>query len=147
MKAFLFGLDQQLADALFASKGWPRLSFDRCIGILDEQKNIVGVVLFQNWNTANVDFSYWGDGSLTLGLARGLAQFVLQEFDCSRVTTMVPKKRKRHLKTCLKFGFVYEGVQRCYYGKEDCIRNTGVRLVMFRDRVEKLARLDRQQAA
>lgn len=141
MKSLLFGLDGQLASALFTYKGWPPMSFDRCVGILDEEQKLIGVALFQNWNTCNVDFSYYGDGTLTLGLVRGLARYALEQFDCSRATTLVSKKRRRHLKTVLKFGFRYEGTQRCHYGKVDCMRNTAVRLVMFRDQLEKLAKV------
>jgi uncharacterized protein with von Willebrand factor type A (vWA) domain len=147
VKALLFGFDQQVASALFAQKGWPRFSFDRCVGILDDDKKLIGAAMFQNWNTVNVDFSYYGNGTLTMGLARGLARYALEQFNCARATTLVSKKRKRHLKAVMKFGFSYEGTQRCYYGNVDCARNTAVRLVLFREQLEKLARINREEQA
>lgn len=146
-KALLFGHDAQVAQALFRKNGWPDFSFDRAIGILDEQQQLVGVGLFQNWNTANVDFSYYGVGTLTMGLVRAFAKYAITEFDAARVTVHVSKKRRRYLKTVLKFGFNYEGQQRCYYGKQDNGRNTAARLVLFREGIEKLARFEREKAA
>ena len=146
-KSLLFGYDGPIAQALFTKHGWPPFAFDRAVGILDEQKALVGVALWQNWNTANVDLSYYGSGTLTMGLVRALAKYAITEFDASRVTVLVMKKRKRYMKAVLKFGFKCEGVQRCYYGKQDNMRNTAVRLVLFREGIEKLARMETEKAA
>lgn len=146
-KSLLFGMDSMVAQALFQKYGWPMFEYARAVGIMDEQKQLVGVALWHNWNTANVDFSYYGHGTLTMGLVRALARYAITEFDASRVTVLVMKKRKRYLKTVLKFGFKCEGVQRCYYGKQDNMRNTAVRLVLFREELEKLARVEREKVA
>lgn len=146
-KSLLFGMDGPVARALFEKQGLPFLSYDRAVGIMDEQNQLVGVGLWQNWNTANVDFSYYGVGTLTMGLVRALAKYAITEFDASRVTVHVSKKRRRYLKTVLKFGFRYEGTQHCYYGKLDNARNTAVRLALFRKDLEKLARVETEQAA
>lgn len=141
MKSLLIGCDQLVASTLFKWKQWPAFSFDRAVGILDDTEALVGVALFQNWNTVNVDFSYYGDGTLSLGTCRGLARYGLETFNLQRATTLVPQKRKHHLRTVQKFGFKYEGTMRRYYGSADNVRNTAVRFVMFREQIEKFARV------
>lgn len=147
MKSLLFGADQHVALALFERHNFPNFSYDRAIGILDERQKLVGVCLLQNWNGSNIEFSYYGAGTLTVGIARALARYILTEFNVSRITVMISKKRKRYIKTVMRFGFRFEGSHRLYYGKIDNARNTAVRMVMFREQVVKLARVPKEEAA
>lgn len=143
MRSLLLNLDGPVSQALFAKFGWPQFKYERAVGVMDPEKGLVGVALYQNWNGFNIEFSYYGVGTLTSGLIRGLAHYAITEFDCSRGTVLISKKRRRYLKTVLRLGFKYEGTQRCHYGLADNMRNTAVRLVIFRDQLEKLARYDR----
>jgi RimJ/RimL family protein N-acetyltransferase len=142
MIGLLFNADDVVAAWLFESHGQKPMKYDRALGLMNTSGVIVGAVLFHHYNGANVELSYYGKSTMTLGIVRCLARFILVEFDASRLTVVTSKRNRRYIKGFQKLGFKLEGVQRCYYGKRDCTRNTGVRFVMFRDRIEVLAKLE-----
>ncbi len=142
----LFDSDKAVAEWLFSSYGERRYSYDRCLGLLHDG-TLCGAVLFHNWNGANVEISYYGQNALTPGIVRCLAIFILGAFDPSRLTSMVSKRNKHFIKGLMRLGFKLEGAQHCYYGKRDCTRNTGIRLVMFRETIEQLAGITEPMSA
>jgi|SRR5688572_1973642 len=137
----LLNCDETVAIQLFTYYKVPHFKFDRCLVLIDEDKKLIGAILFHAWNGSNVELSYYGENTLTPGVIRYIARFAICTFDPSRLTVMVSKRRRRLLRSLQRFGFRLEGTQRCYYGKHDCDRDTGVRLVMFRDDIERVARL------
>lgn len=142
----LFSCDEAIGQWLLKTKNKPFLKFDRCIGIVNNNE-LIGAVLFHGWNGADVELSYYGHYTLTLGILRSIAVFSLEEFDVARVTCITSKRNRHLMKSLQKLGFKVEGVQRCHYGKHDCNRNTGVRFVMFREGIERLAYGARKEAA
>jgi RimJ/RimL family protein N-acetyltransferase len=142
----LIGHDEAVANHLFSFYSQPKMQYDRCLGLINSKGVLVGAVLFHNWNGSNVEISYYGENTMTPGIIRCLARFILITFDASRLTAVTSKRNKRFVRSLQNFGFKLEGVQRCYYGHQDCIRNTGVRLVMFRNRLEELAQFQTKQA-
>jgi hypothetical protein len=134
----LFGSDELVANWLFTCYLQKRGSYDRAVGLIRDGE-LVGAVLFQGWNGYNVEVSYYGKNTMTPGIIRCLAGYILQEFDPSRLTAMVPKRAKHWIRSLLKLGFKVEGIARCYYGKRDSNRNTAVRLVAFREAIERVA--------
>ena len=133
----LFNSDEVVAAYLFKNHVSPRMKYDQAIGIMTDGK-LTGGVLFQCWNGFNVEGSYYGTGTLTPGIVKCLARILVSTFKVSRVTVTVSQRNRRLMKALQKFGFVLEGHQRCFYGHTDSRRNTGVRFVMFRSRVDKL---------
>lgn len=137
----LLDCDKAVAQYIFSIYGWPDLKYNKAIGLLDSRGKLVGGVFFHNWNGSNIEIAYYGRGTMTLGIYRALARYAITEFDASRLTAVTCKKNRQLIKGLLKTGFKFEGTQRCYYGKQDCNRNTGVRLVAFRDTLERVAKL------
>ena len=135
--------DQQVAEYLFHQHVTPTMKYDAAIGILTDGE-LAGGILLQSWNGFNVELSYYGHGTLTPGIIRCLARVLLTVFNLSRVTVTVSRKRKAMMRGLRKLGFAVEGTQRCFYGIQDINRNTGVRFVMFKKRVEQLAQLERR---
>lgn len=134
----LFDSDQAVANWHFAVYGEKRYSYDRCLGILRDGV-LCGCVLFHNWNGANVEVSYYGKGTMTPGVIKCIAQFIISTFNPSRLTAHVPKRSKHYIKGLQRLGFRVEGASRCYYGRRDCVRNTAIRLVAFREAIELVA--------
>lgn len=134
----LFNCDAAVGEWLLTLKGSPFFKFDRCIGII-KGTDLVGAIIFHGWNGADLEMSYYGHGTLTLGIIRSISAFALEEFDLARATCITSKKNRHLMKSLQKIGFKLEGMQRCHYGKRDCNRNTGVRFVLFREDVERLA--------
>lgn len=135
----LVDCDAFVADKLFEAAG-RRYGYDKAIGLVDGDRNIVGVVLFHGYNGFNVEISYYGKGLMLPGVIRYIASYVLATFNASRLTATISKRHKRLFRSLQKLGFALEGTQRRYYGKRDCTRNVGVRLVMFREKIEHLAK-------
>ena len=137
--------DAQVAAYLFPRyvREGVRVSYDAAVGILTDGE-LTGGILLQSWNGFNVELSYYGPKTLTLGVTRCLARYLLSAFNPSRVTVTVSRKRKNLMRGLRKMGFAVEGTQRRFYGAQDISRNTGVRFVMFREQVEQLAQFERR---
>jgi len=120
-------------------------SFDSAIGVVEPNGKLVGAGLFQNYNGANLEFSYYGRRTMTLGIVRALFRIAVA-FDPSRLTVVTAKKNRKLIRALQKIGFKLEGAQRRYYGQRDCARNTGVRLVMFREQMDSIAGVAPQRA-
>lgn len=136
----LMDCDEQVANHLYTLYNQPKYKYDRALGLVKDG-TLVGTVLFTNWNGSNIEVSYYGKNTMTAGIIRALAQFGIKHFNPSRATVITSKRNKRFMKALQRLGFRLEGTQRCYYGHEDTNRNTGVRFVMFRDRINELAGL------
>lgn len=137
----LFDHDAAVAAILFSSYKQKEFKYDRCIGIIDPTGKITGAILLHDYNGNNVELSYYGEKTLSAGIVRCLAQFIVCTFDPSRLTVITSKRRKTLMRSLQRFGFKLEGTQRCYYGKKDIVKNVGVRFVMFREGLDKLAKL------
>ena len=139
MNGILDGSDELIAAWAFATFKFYPMPVDKALGILSSDGKVVGAALFQNFNGSNVELSYCGPKTLTLGIVRALAQVIVTHFDAARLTVVTSKRNKAFMRGLLKIGFKLEGHQRCFYGREDSNRNIGVRFVMFRDRINQLA--------
>jgi RimJ/RimL family protein N-acetyltransferase len=138
----LFDCDELVAKWLFSTLKQKIYTYDRALGLVDPSGKMIGAVLFQNWNGPNLEISYYGERTMTVGVVRCLAQFVLNTFDPARLTAITSKRNRQFMRALQRLGFRLEGVQRCYYGKKDCNRNTGVRFVAFREQIEHVARIN-----
>ncbi len=137
-KGLLLDADEFVADWAFKTYGKVPIKIDRALGII-ENNQIVGAALFHGYNSMNAELSYYGRGSVTVGIVRALARIALYELRLARCTVIVPKRPSYLLKKLpAKFGFRYEGVQRRYYGPTDSARHTGCRFVLFREDIEKM---------
>jgi RimJ/RimL family protein N-acetyltransferase len=138
MKGLLLDQDQLvMAWARKTFRLWPQ-PVDKAIGIIGGGGNLVGVCFFQGFNSVNVDLSYYGPNTLTSGIVKFIAQTVAEEFKAARLTVVTSQRNRRLIKSLLKIGFKIEGVQRRFYGHHDNKRNTAVRLVVFRERIDEV---------
>lgn len=135
----LVDADQVVADWIFESQVSGVFKYDKALGIVDPAGKLVGAIMFTNWNGPNVELSYYGKNLLTLGIVRVLARYVNHVFDPARLTVITSKKNRDFIKSLRRFGFRLEGAQRCFYGKKDCVRNTGIRFVLFREQIDHIA--------
>lgn len=138
----LMDCDDLVAKYLFHLYGWKPFKYDNAIGLL-VNGTLQGAIIFHCYNGSNIELSYYGKGTVTVGVARTLARFAIASYDPSRVTIITSKRNKRYIKGFKKLGFQLEGTQHCFYGHKDCNRNTGVRLVMYRERINAIARVKR----
>lgn len=146
MNGVLFGHDEAVAGWVFHTYKIRPMQVNMAVGLLSPGGELRGGVLFQNYNGCNVDFSYYGTNTVTLGIVRTMARIGLHKYDPSRVTILTSKKNKALRAFFPKLGCHLEGVARCFYGREDNVRNTAMRFVLFREQLESLAQEPRKAA-
>lgn len=137
-RGLLLDCDQQVAAWAFQAYNRFPMHVNRALGIIDNGQ-LVGAVLFTNYNSVDAELSYYGKNTISLGIIRVVAKIALYELRLARCTVIVPKRPSFLLKKLTKFGFRYEGVQRRHYGPTDASRFTGCRFVVFREDMERLA--------
>lgn len=143
MRGLLVGNDAAIADWTYKTFNLIPYPINRAFGIVEDGK-LVGGVLFQNFNGYNVEMCYYGPQTLSLGIVRSLAR-VAVSFNVSRGTVITSKRNRRLMKSLVRIGFKLEGSQRRFFGEKDIPRNTGVRFVMFREDIDRLAALPGNQ--
>src|SRR5258706_2258150 len=131
--------DQAVADWAYKSFNIFSQPVNKAYGIVDPKGNLLGAILFQNFNGVNLELSYYGPRTLSSGIVRIIARTALGHFHAARLTVVTSQRNKRLIRALMKIGFRLEGVQRCFYGHDDNKRNTGVRLVAFHDALSKVA--------
>lgn len=137
----VLGNDYQVASWAFATYKLFPTPVNMGLGIIDQNGVMVGAILLQNFNGTNIELSYYGPRTLSVGIVRSIARLVVTEFNAARLTVVTSKRNKRLMKSLQRIGFRLEGAQRYYYGHKDCTRNTGVRFVAFRPDIERVAGL------
>jgi RimJ/RimL family protein N-acetyltransferase len=95
------------------------------IGVVDAQDNLVGGVVFNNYQPhfGNIEVSFaairrdW----LTPSLCAGILRYPFDQLKVNRITTLSPKRNRRARQFLKKFGFVEEGNVRGGFGDDDMI--------------------------
>ena len=120
MKTFLLGRDVEVAAWAFNTFGFHPTQYCMAIGILEDGL-LVGVCMFHAHNGPDVELSYYGPKTLTLGLVKGIAKIAVEHLGVSRVTARTSRSNKAMTRGIRKVGFQYEGVRKCGYGNQDAI--------------------------
>lgn len=126
----------------FAVAAWTWKTFrlhplfvNRAFGIL-EGNELIGSIIFHDYNGYNIVGSYYAENGLTAGLVRALARFVLDTFHVERLTFHIKRSDRKRLKMHLRrFGAVHEAYLRDYFGPG----NDGLQYVLFKEQLMKLA--------
>lgn len=103
------------------------------VGIVDGDK-IVGSIMWHAWRVHDIEISYFGPCTMTLGIARQCARDAIDHFGVSRVTACTPKSNKTMTRKVGKIGFQYEGIIHARYGNED-----GVLYGLYGENLARLA--------
>lgn len=112
------------------------MKMDAVIGLIDHQNsNLVGSALFSNYNGCNIELSYYGPETPTVGIARGLALIALRHFNVIRVTIRTATYNHHIIRPMKKLGFEEEGIEKNFYGYD----RDAVRLVLHRKGIERIA--------
>lgn len=131
--------DQAVADWTYRYFNIFPQPIDKALGIIDKSGKLIGGILFQNFNGVNVELSYYGPCTITLGICRIIARVAISHFNAGRLTVVTSRRNKRLIRGLVKIGFRLEGAQRCFYGHLDNKKNTAVRLVAFREELSRVA--------
>lgn len=142
----LFGADALVAQWAWSAHNYLPTQYNKAVGVIrTDNHELVGAALYQAYNGNDLQFSYYGRATLSLGLVRALARIAITDFDVSRATIVTSRKHKSLIRWLQRSGFRLEGAMRCYYGRVDAPRNTGLRFVIFRSELARLAGLAPKQ--
>lgn len=132
MKQLLLGHDREVASWAAQAFRLDLTHYEMAVGVMEEGR-VVGAALFQAHTGPDIEISYFGPNTMTLGVVKGLARVAVEAFGVSRVTARTPKSNKTMTRGIKGVGFEYEGIRHRGYGNEDA--------VMYGLWGEKLARL------
>jgi RimJ/RimL family protein N-acetyltransferase len=107
------------------------------IGVVRNNR-IVGAVMFQGYSGHNVELSYYGPMTLSLGVFKAVANYTLQRFTVDRLTVRTNRKNLKLIRSFRGLGFKFEGVQHRYYGAF----GDAAMFVLFKEDLERIGGLE-----
>jgi RimJ/RimL family protein N-acetyltransferase len=138
----LFGYDVAVAEWTWNEFKRMPMPIDGAIGIV-RNNNLTGSAIFQNYSGHNVELSYYGTHTFSAGIARSIAQFIIERFNVDRLTMRTNRNNKSILKIFSRFGFKFEGIQHRYYGP---FGDAAV-FVLFREDIERIANVGKKMVS
>lgn len=120
MKILAHGNDELIDEWTYANFGVRNFNADMSLAIL-EDKRLVGSIYFHAYNGFDIELSYFGPQTLTLGLLRTICRIAVDHFGVSRITVRTPETHKQMKRKIHKLGWVFEGVRHNGYGDTDAI--------------------------
>lgn len=120
MKQLIYGCDEQVASWTLSTFNVQPRKTELVVGIVENGK-LVGSIMWYNWSVHDIELSYYGPSTITLGIARECAKTAINYFGVSRVTARTSETNKTVKRGIGKLGFKYEGVAHKAYGDKDAI--------------------------
>lgn len=112
----LYGHDKVVAD--WVSKKWGKsLNWSFAHGIIDQEGLLRGGILYHNYNGHNIEITYYGPGTFTVGIYREIAKFLINALPgFTHLTITVPRHNRRLIRSLIRLRIRHEGTLRHYYG-------------------------------
>lgn len=120
MKQLLYGFDDKVASWTADTFSVRTGKYEMAIGIVEDGA-IVGSIMWHAFRGHDIEISYFGPQTMTLGIARQCARIATDYFGVSRVTARAAKSNKTMTRGVRKIGFEYEGIAHCGNGTEDVV--------------------------
>lgn len=120
MRVLAHGNDSLINAWTHEKFGVRNFNADMALAIIDGPQ-LVGSVYFHAYNGFDIELSYFGPQTLTLGLLRSICRIALDTFGVSRITVRTPANHKQMKRKIHKLGWVFEGVRHNGYGETDAI--------------------------
>ena len=85
-------------------------------GVLDDDNELIGGIIFNDWNGFNLEISIYGPGAMTRASIAFAFHYAFRSAKAIRLTART-KRSNASLKAILpRLGFVLEGILKNYYG-------------------------------
>lgn len=118
MKHLIYGCDPEIAKWTFDHFAITPAHYEMAIGIV-ENNTLVGSILWQGYRGHDIEISYYGPKTMTLGIARTCAKIAIDHFGVSRVSARTARSNKTMTRGVKKIGFEYEGLVHHGLGDKD----------------------------
>lgn len=120
MPQFILDHDAEVAAWAFENFFFATAPYCMAVGIAEKEKGLVAACLFHAHNGPDVELSYYGPGTLTLPVVKGIARIAVERLGVSRITARTARNNRLR-KNIHKIGFEFEGVRKCGYGEHDAL--------------------------
>lgn len=120
MKILATGNDEIINAWTYQEFGVRNFNSNMALVVMDGSQ-IVGSVFFHAHNGPDIEVSYFGPGTMTLGVARNICRIAVDHFGVSRITVRTPRNNKVMTRGITKLGFVFEGIRHAGYGDMDAV--------------------------
>lgn len=91
----------------------------RALGILSREGRIIGGVLLTNYTGFGVELTLAGKGCISRSAWQAIGDMAFGELGCERISVTTRKSNKRVCRLAPRLKFKFEGIARCFYGRED----------------------------
>lgn len=95
------------------------------IGVIDRSGQLVGGVVYHNWNrlAGNIELSFAATSPkwLTRDIVRALLRYAYTQLGCQRITACTPRRATRARQFLDRFGFRREGSVKRGFGNDNAI--------------------------
>lgn len=142
-QCIITGQDARVAAWMFETAGSTPMQFNMALGLSeDEGETLSGGIMFTNYNGSDAEVHFVGPGLLKTRVVRTIFYIAATVFKLNRLTVHT---RKLHMaRGCAKLGAEYEGKIKRLYGPTDDDSDAGLRFVFWKERIEELAGLKRE---
>lgn len=137
--AILAGQDMQIALWTFQEFNLRPMQISSAFGILKDNQ-LKGSIIFQHFNGCNVEVSYYGPNTATLGMLRFVCTTALDKYKVERMTARTPKTNPKLINWWYRLGAKFEANLHRYYGSTYEDKHTAVQVVMFKETMELILR-------
>lgn len=86
---------------------------------IEKDHSVVGAVAFHSFNGHDIEVTVAGRNCWSRGVWQTLADYAFNQAGCARVTIHCRRSNVQTQRLAMKFGFVFEGIKRRFYGEED----------------------------
>lgn len=111
-------LGQDEAVGAFASEKMGRAIIPpfTSMGIVDDAGELVGAIIYNGFNGANIEISFYGPGALHRRFIRAAFDYPFTQLNVIRLTARTRRSNKTTCKLLPRLGFVYEATLKNYFG-------------------------------
>jgi RimJ/RimL family protein N-acetyltransferase len=113
----LYGCDAKVAEWAGKQLNTPFVPPFVAIGVVDDLNAIVGAVIFNDYTGCNIEFTAVGRHAWTREIMQAIYAYPFHQLGVLRVTARTQRSNARVRRILPKLGFVFEGVQKKFYGK------------------------------
>ena len=86
------------------------------MGIVDDNNQLVGAIIYNGFNGANIEVSVYAPGALHRRFIRAVLAYPFEQLNVIRLTARTKRSNKIMCKLFPRFGFVYEATLKNYFG-------------------------------
>jgi RimJ/RimL family protein N-acetyltransferase len=86
------------------------------MGIVDEDERLVGAIIYNGFNGANIEITFYGPGTMHRRFIKAAFAYPFQQLNVIRLTARTKRSNKTMCKLLPRLGFTYEATLKNYFG-------------------------------